>query len=78
MPIYLRRATYIEMYEQNFPPISLANMDIQDGDHTVQHHLLVFRREDQESSESLLVKQEFRIPPVCGTCGEAGHNARSM
>jgi len=29
MPIYLRRATYIE---QNLPPISLADMDIQDGD----------------------------------------------
>ena len=30
----------------------------------VQHHLLVFRREDQESSECVLVKQEFGIPPV--------------
>jgi len=30
----------------------------------VQHQLLVFRREDQESSECVLVKQESGIPPV--------------
>ena len=30
----------------------------------VQHHLLVFRKGDQESSECVLVKQEFGIPPV--------------
>jgi len=30
----------------------------------VQHHLLIFRKGDQESSECVLVKQEFGIPPV--------------
>ena len=31
MPIYLRRSTYFEMYEQNLDLISLANL-VQDGD----------------------------------------------
>jgi len=74
MPIYLRRATYIEMYEQNLPPISLADMDIQDGN---QSTAPLTRIQKGRPRKQRVRAGEVGIPPVCGTCGEAGHNARS-
>jgi len=75
MPIYRRRATYIEVYEQNLPPISLADMDIQDGD---QSTAPLTRVQKGRPRKQRVRAGEARIRnSTCGTCGEAGHNARS-
>jgi len=58
----LRGTKYLEMYEQNLPPVNLADQqdDLQGGIR-VQRLLLVSRREDCESRDYDLVKEEFGI-----------------
>jgi len=75
MPIYLRRATYNEMYEQNLPPISLAGMDIQDRDQSTAP--LTHIQKGRPRKKRVRAGEARIRNSTCGTFGEAGHNARS-
>ena len=77
MPIYLRHTTYLEMYEQNLPPISLADLqqDMQEGDRSSAPITLIQKGRPRKQR---LHPAEARIRnSTCSTCGEAGHNART-
>ena len=77
MPIYLRRTTctYLEMYEQNLPLISLADLPqyVQDRDQSTAPLTCIQMR---RPTKKRLRAGEARIRnSTCGTCGEAGDNA---
>ena len=66
MPIYLRRITYLEMYQPNLPPISLADLqqDIQERDRSSAPITWIQKREGHESRDYVLLKQVSGIPPA--------------
>lgn len=85
MPQHFQRTTYLQMYHQNLPPISLTDIQqVERHEENNQENNLpqssapVTRIQKGRPQKQRLRVGEPRIRNItCSTCGRVGHNARS-
>lgn len=77
MPIQLHRAIYIEMYQENLPPIDISNIHQSIEDNDGSSAPLTRIPKGRPRKQRLRVGETRVRNTTCSTCGEAGHNLRT-